>query len=128
MRSETIALFNQAFLSDLFEQYRQAVSEEIRRDAKAQILNVNESQYIEHILSKYSFNVPEIIDNGIRVESKELEVPAEQHGPTWSVTPGRTYPRQKLTFEVPFSGDANLFNYSPSHRSFSPVHAFLNGN
>jgi hypothetical protein len=127
MRSENIALFNRGFLFDLLEQYRRAVSDEIRREAKPQILNVNESQYVEHILSKYHLDVPEIIDAGIRVESTEVDVPAEQHGPTWNVTPGRTYPRQKLTYEVPFSGDPDLFQYAPSHRTFSPTHARIAG-
>ena len=123
--SETVALFNQDHLTSLFEGTRRNVSEAIRRETKQQILNVNEAQYIEHILSKCQLLVPEIIESGIQVESSEVEIPAEQHSHRWSVTPGRTYPRQKLTYEVPFTGDRDLFRFAPSHRTFSPPRARL---
>jgi phospholipase C len=89
MRNENIALFNRGFLFDLLEQYWQAVSDEIRREAKPQILNVNESQYLEHILSKYHLDVPEIIDAGIRVESNgesliKATYEAVRNSPLWS--------------------------------------------
>jgi hypothetical protein len=48
----TIALSNEDYLSSAFEAIRRNISEEIRREPKHQILNVNEAQYIEHVLSK----------------------------------------------------------------------------
>jgi hypothetical protein len=123
--NETITLFNRNDLISLFEGTRRNVSEAIRRETKQQILKVNEAQYIEHILSKCQLLVPEIIESGIQVESSEVEIPAEQHSQRWSVTPGRSYPRQKLTYEVPFTGDRDLFQFAPSHRSFSPPRARL---
>jgi hypothetical protein len=122
----TIALSNEDYLSSAFEAIRRNISEEIRREPKHQILNVNEAQYIEHVLSKARLLVPEIAESGIQVETSEVEVPAEKHSPMWSVTPGRSYRRQKLTFEVPFSGDPDLFRFAPSHRSFSPLAPCLN--
>lgn len=65
--NETIALFNRNDLISLFESTRRNVSEAIRRETKQQILNVNEAQYIEHILSKCQLLVPEIIESGIQV-------------------------------------------------------------
>jgi hypothetical protein len=121
----TTALFNQDHLSSAFETIRRNVSEEIRRESKHQILSTNEAQYVEHVLSKARLLVPEIVESGIQVEPSEVEIPAERHSPMWSVTPGRSYRRQKLTFEVPFTGDPDLFRFAPSHRSFSPPRAQL---
>jgi hypothetical protein len=86
---------------------------------------VNEAQYIEHVLSAVRLLVPEIIESGIRVDSSEVEIPAAGHLPQWSVTPGKSYLRQKITFEVPFSGDWDFFRFAPSHRTFSPPRARL---
>ena len=132
--SETVALFNQDHLTSLFEGTRRNVSEAIRRETKQQILNVNEAQYIEHILSKCQLLVPEIIESGIQVESSEVEIPAEQHSERWSVTPGRTYPRQKLTYEVPFTAATGICSDSPLRtehsrllvRGLDRVDCFLN--
>jgi hypothetical protein len=121
----TVALFNQADLISLFENIRKRVSDEIRREPKQQILNVNEAQYVEHLLSKNQLLVPEIIESGIQVESSEVEIPAEQHSARWNVIPGRRYRRQRLTYEVPFTGDPDLFQFAPSQRSFSPPRARL---
>ncbi len=121
----TTALFDGRHLDQGFESIRRAISDELRRETKHQILNVNEAQYVEHMFSKHHLEVPEIIESGIQVESSEVEIPAEHHSPSWSVQPGRTYPRQMLTFEVPFTGDYNLFTFSPSHRSFSAPRARL---
>jgi hypothetical protein len=121
--SETVALFNQDYLISVFENIRRKVSDEIRRETKQQILGVNEAQYVEHILSKCQLLVPELIESGIQVESSEVEIPAEQHSSRWSVTPGRSYPRQTLAYEIPFTGDWDLFRFAPSQRSFSPPRA-----
>jgi hypothetical protein len=59
----------------------------------------------------------------VLVDPMQVEIPAELCSPSWDVQPGRTYPRQKLTFEVPFTGDYNLFNFAPSHRTFSTPRA-----
>jgi hypothetical protein len=121
----TIALFNQDYLSSAFEAIRRNILAEIGREPKAQILNVNEAQYVEHVLSKARLLVPEIVDAGIQAESSEVEVTAEMHSASWYVTPGKRYRRQKITFEVPFTGDQDLFRFAPSHRTFSPPRARL---
>jgi hypothetical protein len=100
----TIALFNEAYLSSAFEAMRMNIAQEISREPKQQIINVNEAQYIEHVLSKARLLVPEVLEAEIQAESCEVEIPAEQHSASWSVTPGRSYLRQKITYEVPFTG------------------------
>ena len=52
--------------------------EEIRAEPKEQILNVNESQYIEHILAKFRLEVPEIFESQKTVDSVERTVEVER--------------------------------------------------
>jgi hypothetical protein len=88
--------------------------EEIRTEPKEQILNVNESQYIEHILAKFRLEVPEIFESQKTVDSVERTVEVERVTLGYEPSAGMRVRRHFSVFEIPFSGDGELFNVRPS--------------
>ena len=77
MRQKIIPFQANSIVS-VFQSINKQAFEEIRTEPKEQILHVNESQYIEHILAKFRLDVPEIFESQKTVASIEQTVEVER--------------------------------------------------
>jgi hypothetical protein len=91
----------------------------IRNQTDDYILNVNQSEYIEHLVSEYSIPPLEIHQDQLSVSVKERMIPAERHPSTYWVKGGQSYPKDVYTFHLPFSGDSQLLKVRASTFSMS---------
>ena len=78
------------------------------------ILNVNETEYIDHLESENILAFPQIQHDQVSVESYEGEVPAERFPRDYDVQRNQTYKRQIIRYHIPCSGRTDLLAYSPS--------------
>jgi hypothetical protein len=111
---QKITLFQPDSLIGLFQTINRSAFQEIKTESKEQLLNVNESQYIEYILSKYRLEVPEIFESQKTVHSDERIVEVQRRTFGYDPSAGRKELRHFSVFEIPFSGDGQLFRFSPS--------------
>jgi len=91
---------------------------EIQHEPPNKLLNVNESDYWKYLADKYRIDPITFEFEALQVSTSEKMIPIEQHpfnfGAHFSPTRQAAYPRQVLTFHLPFSGDAELLNCLPS--------------
>jgi hypothetical protein len=111
-----LPLFQSNGIFRLFQSIKDAAADEIRHEKKDQILNVNEAQYIEYILSKFRREVPEILDSDIRIGDEERWVELERRTYGYEPAAGQKQIRHFVIFEVPFRGDPELFTVAPSRQ------------
>jgi len=93
-----------------------ALAEEVRGEEDSYILNVNVEEFITYLVGKYSLDIPDLNRDEVFVDTSERMIPAEQFPMTFNAYPGKSYPRQVITYHVPFSGDLGLLRYTPSTR------------
>ena len=109
-------IFAEHPLSEFFEQRHQAVVREIQSEPQDRLLNVNEADYVNYLVERYRLEPLSFAFDAIRASSAEKFVAAEHHPPLFHVRAGQSYPRQTITFHVPFTGEPELLRREPSAR------------
>jgi hypothetical protein len=109
-------IFAEHPLSEFLEQRCQAVSREIQSEPQDRLLNVNKADYVQYLVEKYRLEPLSFAFDAVRASSAEKLVPAEHHPRLFQVRAGQSYPRQAITFHVPFTGEPELLRREPSAR------------
>jgi len=108
-------IFAESDLSAGLEGQKQTMLREIEGEQPNKLLNVNESDYAAYLADKYC--VEPIVFNfeGLQVSHTEKLIPIEQHpGARFSHSQKEAYPRQVITFHLPFGGRPDLLKCRPS--------------
>lgn len=80
------------------------------------LLNVNEEDYIKHIVSKASVELVFIHPEKISVSQREEMIPADMFPPLFNVIPGDSYKKDVITFHLPYDWNKNLLHVIPNSR------------
>ena len=95
---------------NLLDQARRAILNE----SPDYLLNANETQYLQHLESRFRLD-PIVFDLAqTTMETEEQLIPANRFPPMFSVTSGRSYPKQAYLFHIPFTGTFELLKCTPS--------------
>jgi len=121
-------IFAEEELSDFFENLIQNLKNEVLKEEKNHLLNYNETEYIQHLASKYTIEPIVIHTDKKTITDREELIPADRFPPGFNVFYGNSYPRQVITFYLPFSGDSRLLSLRPSHRMIWTREVKLRGN
>ena len=116
-------LFAEGDLSGTIDNFRQKLSTEIGALSPAQLLPVDDAQVCAHFVAEFSVAQIELHEEALElIEPREVE--EDMRGDY-----GRSYQRRMLEFrfEIPFSGDPNLFRLQPSAFSLNPPSAEVTG-
>jgi len=89
---------------------------EIDAEPKNRLLNVNEAEYLNYLVQKYSIDPLVFQWDDMFVTDKEVMIPAEQFPRTFEVLDGKSYPKQVITYHIPFTGEPDLLKKMPSSR------------
>ena len=108
----------QLFAEGQLYQFLQEKSARMRAEIKAQdrnyLLNANETQLVIYFVKRYAIDNLRINLDALFVSDRKEGV-AAGHFPYGSrVAPGKTYPKQIVTYNVPFSDDPQLLRLAPS--------------
>jgi hypothetical protein len=113
---QTLRIFAEGDLSAYLEQRRGMLRCEIQNEDKNKLLNVNEDDYVTYLVEKYCVG-PLVIDfDNVSVSSEEKMIPAEWFSARFNVEAGKRYPRQVITYHLPFSGIPELLRLKSSTR------------
>lgn len=107
-------IFNGGRISDIFKRYYDSIKSIIEGESENYILNVNETEYIEHLVSKHKLTSPEIHFDQVYADSYEGDVPAEYFPKSYDVYRGMKYKKEIIQFFIPCSGNISLLNYCPA--------------
>jgi hypothetical protein len=117
-----------------------AIQEGQRREMHAEIasmdgnrlLNTNVDDLVSYFASKYSFEVPELLEDQMIVDQREAQRDVSGDPGRSFHYPGRRHPIMvtgiEISVEVPFSGDPQMFHVTPSTYNLNPPSGTLKNN
>lgn len=109
-------IFAEGELSAVIEAQRDALKNEVRSENKNKLLNVNEADYVEFLVEKYAIPELELFPERVSISAHEELIPAEYFPSDFYVCEGKQYPKQVVSYHLPFSGDRQLLRLVPSTR------------
>ncbi len=103
----------------LIDAQKKQITSDINSQPDDYILNVNKTEYIDHLVSKNTISPIEIYKNQLTVSTYETQIPAEMFPSTYNVRKGKTYPKDVIKYHLPFTGDQQLLKVRASTYSLS---------
>ncbi len=100
----------------------------INGEDKNYLLNVNRTEYLDHIVSEFEITPLHLESDNKAVSSSEQTIPAEHFPPGFGVRPGKSYAKQVVKYHIPFSGDERLLRCAPNPRVVNSHPVFIEGN
>ena len=120
-------LFNKSMVHEVLEYDKGRLSSEIDSLSTNQILDTNPEKMADHFESKFKVQVPTLDKAGIVISETEIKIAISPQfegfnhsGGTQSKVPGI-----RITYHVPFSGDAEVFKVQPSTHFVSPLRGLI---
>ena len=94
-------IFAGEYLHRYLEEKERKIRSQIEKESEDYILNVNEIEYIDYLVSEFSIDIPTIDFEGVYITDYERK---------FSV---KDFPRQVIIYHLPCTGDPQLFGYTP---------------
>jgi len=107
-------IFSSGSISGKFNSTIESIKKSVENESEDYILNVNETEYINHLIEKNSMDIPEIMFEDVYADSFEKEVPAEYFPMSFHVSEGEKYKKEIIQFIIPVNGNTNLLSNSPA--------------
>ena len=110
-------IFAERELHYVLEAQLQELRKEVHSEDKNRLLNMNETEYVEYLVSKYGVDPLVLHFDQVSISSREIMIPAERlPREFYDIDEGRSYRKQVVTYHIPFSGEADLLRCKPSPR------------
>lgn len=106
--------FSEVTLRDFLDSRSQSLVAEIESEQENSLLNVDPTQYLDYLVTKYSVEPVVLHWDQMTVSPTTRMVPAEMHDFRWNVVPGKSYERQAIIYRIPLSGNVEVLRYQPS--------------
>lgn len=107
-------IFYERELKDLLDEVQSRVASTIQNESANYLLNVNESDYVAHLVATSIIESLEIHFDDVMITGSEKMIAAERFPFNVHVVSGKKYPVQVITYSIPYSGDKQLFLCRPS--------------
>lgn len=111
-------LFNSGDLRNYLSRRAQSMADEIERYERNRFLNTPVEALVEYFVTMYQCDVPHIHEDGLRVDEAETKVDVSQYRDRSIRDRSRPFwrPGTRISLLLPFDGEADLLNYTPSTR------------
>lgn len=113
-----IYAFNENSLDTVLESVKKAIYDTIESETENYILNVNETDYVEHLLMSNKIEPTKLEFEEVFVTDSEQFIPAEQFPGDYYVFSGKSYKKTVITYHIPFEGDYRLLGYKTNPSLF----------
>ena len=94
-------IFAEDYLYRYLKEKERKIRSQIEKESEDYILNVNEIEYIDYLVSEFSIDIPTIDFEGVYITDYERK---------FSV---KDFPRQVIIYHLPCTCDPQLFGYTP---------------
>jgi len=113
--SHKIHIFAEAELSHYLASLKVKIRETVHGETPDYLLNVNQEEYIQHIIEQFKIEPLQVHFDKTHVEPHEEQIPAERHpSSSFIVEPGKRYTRQVITYYIPYQGTEELLQLRPN--------------
>src|ERR1700694_4653405 len=113
-RSGKFSMFDGIQVRDFLEDQKRQIQRAIEQIPDDEIINGDQAEYIDELVQDNTFECPVIDFEGVYASDFEELIPSEQFPPDFFTRPGKSYPTQVIIYHIPFTGDAELFRFTPS--------------
>ena len=116
MYKRTFKVFYENKLSTYLGQNTDSLQSRIDHKLEDYILNVNETDYINHLVNEFTIESINIDFEDVFIGTLyEKDVPAEYFPPHgFNVRAGESYPKPAVTYHLPYTGNEHLLQCTPS--------------
>jgi len=97
----------------LIEKRKSQIVSAITSQPDNYILNVNKTEYMEHLVSEFTIPPIKIHRDQLSASTHEAQIPAERHPFSYDVNAGKSYRRDVVKYHLPFTGDPQLLKVRP---------------
>ncbi len=94
-------IFNKGSISQKFNKAYSIIKSTIENEIEDYLLNVNQTEYLNHIVNNYTFDIPIIQFENVCADSFEDDIPAEYFSHRFDVQLGQTYKKEIIQFIIP---------------------------
>lgn len=112
-------IFYGSELRVFLEEKDNEIRKKIENESEDYILNVNRTEYLNHLFEIYKIDIPKLDYENISVSSYEKEIPAEYFPQGFFVRAGKSYKKPVIVYHIPFEGNNELLRYMPNRRILS---------
>jgi len=106
--------FAEGQLGNNLEIIKKQIVEKIRTEKEDYILNVNEKNYTQHLVSQFEIKPPELHFDKKWATESEANISSDRHPSGFILRSGSSYKRQVLTIHIPVTGDSTILRLKPN--------------
>ena len=121
-------VFNEYDLDTTLANQKSALRSKIERDWENRDKQSDLADYVEKIVAQEKLNPLEFQVDNLTVTVGQQMIPAEYFPHDFWVDAGKSYPKEVVTFHLPFTGDATLLRCVPSSRILWTEDVAIEGN
>ncbi len=108
-------LYSEDTTDNLIRSKRAEIKNRIETESEDYILNVGESQYIEHLKNEFTFDFPIIHTDKAYLDTYETDIPGNRFPREFSISDrNRYYKRDVVVYHIPYEGNIHLLKFRPS--------------
>lgn len=113
---KTFHPFTKGHLDSVLCNQLEQLKTRIQSEKSDYLPNVNEEEYIEHLISEFTIDIPIINFDAMEISPSEKMILASRHPSAgfFMDDENKSYKRQVITYHFPFSGDINVLDYAPN--------------
>ena len=110
--------FTKGDLGDVLRNQLEQITSKIQGESENYLLNIKENEYVDHLISEFTINIPEIDFEAMTISQTEKMIPAKNHpSAMFFMDDGdRSFKKQVIIYHFQFSGDINILDYVPNPR------------
>src|SRR5260370_5585898 len=113
--SKSLSMFMGDQVNDFLAKKRKALQSTIEHIKAEDFLELDEMDLINDLVDKFKVDAPVIDFENISVSNYEKQIPAEHFPQGIYVRQGKSYLKQVVVSHLPFTGNDELFRFTPSH-------------
>lgn len=107
------SIFGEHDLDDYLQDKVQQLQSQVESESEEYLVNVNEAEYIKHLVDKYAVNNLDLFPDRLEVKPYEKEIAIRQFPTGFNARGKSSYKRTVLKYYLPFEGDIILLECRP---------------
>jgi hypothetical protein len=120
-------IFGERELRDFLGEQLDTLQREVHSEDKNRLLNMNETEYVNYLVNRYQIEPLVLHWDSQGISDREEMIPAERFPPLFNVYRGKRYPKQVITYHIPYSGERELLRCNPSSIGWITIDVSLEG-
>lgn len=123
-------LFSKGHIHEYLNHRQQQLIEEINALTPDTIINTNPEALTNYCIEKYTLTLPTLAHEHVTVEQAEIRVDISQDPQRRITDRSRPFyvPGTRVTYHLPYTGDADLFHFRPTLYNLGPPAAAIHEN